>query len=131
MVLPIDLFPILLHIFHHLYGESKLNCIRFCLHETNPLTLQFKAKNEYEVRKVREEVARQRGEHTWMLSSVEVNLDSSKKKKKKKEKKKKKKKQKKSKKSKKHDTSSSVSQEFGRNHEGFRKLVRHIFIYFC
>lgn len=68
-----------------------------------------KAKNEYEVRKVREEVARQRGEHTWMLSSVEVNLDSSKKKKKKKEKKKKKKKQKKSKKSKKHDTSSSSS----------------------
>nr|XP_027235816.1 CWF19-like protein 2 [Penaeus vannamei] len=68
-----------------------------------------KAKNEYEVRKVREEVARQRGEHTWMLSSVEANLDSSKKKKKKKEKKKKKKKQKKSKKSKKHDTSSSSS----------------------
>ncbi|XP_063609512.1 CWF19-like protein 2 [Penaeus indicus] len=68
-----------------------------------------KAKNEFEVRKAREEVARQRGEHTWMLSSVEANLDSSKKKKKKKEKKKKKKKEKKAKKSKKHDSSSSSS----------------------
>lgn len=52
-----------------------------------------KAKNSYEAKVQKEEAARQRGEHTWMLTSVESKLDSHKqdKKKKKKEKKKKKK----------------------------------------
>nr|XP_045626090.1 CWF19-like protein 2 [Procambarus clarkii] len=72
-----------------------------------------KAKNSYEAKVQKEEAARQRGEHTWMLTSVESKLDSHKqdKKKKKKEKKKKKKKEKKAKKSKKKCSSSSSSSD--------------------
>lgn len=66
----------------------------------------FQAKNEYESRKLKEEAARQRGEHTWMLPSVESKLHKETKKKRKKEKKKKK--HKKTKKRKKDDSSSST-----------------------
>lgn len=73
-----------------------------------------KAQQEFEVRQQKEEAARQRGEHKWMLPSVEAKLtqdqDSAKKKKKKKDKKKKKKKEKKAKKSKRKDSSSSSSE---------------------
>ncbi|KAK7065962.1 hypothetical protein SK128_026771 [Halocaridina rubra] len=48
-----------------------------------------KAKNKYESDKLRDEARRQRGEHTWMLPSVESKLHSDKKKKKKEKKKKK------------------------------------------
>ncbi|XP_063852445.1 CWF19-like protein 2 [Scylla paramamosain] len=72
-----------------------------------------KAQQEFETRQQKEEAARQRGEHTWMLPSVEARLsqdhDSAKKKKKKKDKKKKKKKEKKAKKNKRKDSSSSSS----------------------
>lgn len=74
-----------------------------------------KAKNKYEAKERKEVAARQRGEHTWMLSSVESKLDSHKldKKKKKKEKKerKRKKKEKKLKKSKKSYSSSTTSSD--------------------
>ncbi|KAK3869139.1 hypothetical protein Pcinc_025533 [Petrolisthes cinctipes] len=69
-----------------------------------------KAKSKYEAEQQKKEEARQRGEHTWMLSSVESKLHTDKKKKKK-DKKKKKKKEKKAKKSKRKDSSSSSSSE--------------------
>ncbi|KAG7177631.1 CWF19-like protein 2-like [Homarus americanus] len=70
-----------------------------------------KAKSTYEAKERKEEAARQRGEHLWMLSSVESKLHSHKEDKKKKKKDKKKKKEKKSKKSKRNDSSPSASSD--------------------